>query len=188
MKDRRMSTLLVEEVRSAVAGIELHQAELALMKSEEKYHAIFNNITKGVIESTPGGRCVAVNPALASMPGHASPEQMMEEVQDTGSQFRADSGVWPRILYRLAGNWEVRGYEAMGRRRDGQTVLVSISARAVRDPDGRILFIVELVEDVTERKKAEEALRFEREQFLSIFESIGHPVYVTDTDTCEVLS
>ena len=187
VKDRRMSTLLVEEVKSAMTLIQLHRAELALRKSEEKYHAIFNNITEGIIESTPDGRCVAVNPALASMLGYASPEQMMGEVTDIGSQFHVDSGDWPRILDRLEGNCQVRGYEAMGRRRDGETIWVSISAKAVRDADGKILFVDELIEDITERRLADEALRFEREQLLSIFDSIGHPVYVTDTDTCEVL-
>lgn len=62
--------------------IRRRRAEKALGASEKKYHDIFNNAVMGIYQSTPEGKYVNVNPALARLFGYSTPDEMMADIQD----------------------------------------------------------------------------------------------------------
>ena len=71
--------------------------------------------------------------------------------------------------------------------KNGRRFPVSIRADAIKDENGDVIGLIGVHTDITERKRTDEALRFEREQLLSIFDSIDEVIYVSDPDTYEVL-
>lgn len=70
---------------------------------------------------------------------------------------------------------------------DGTERIFEITASAVRDEKGDIIQMMEVLRDVTEKKKIDEALSLEHQQLLAIFDSIDEIVYVSDPDTYEIL-
>ncbi len=137
---------------------ERKRTEDALREAEEKYHSIFENSIEGIFQTSLDGRLLAANPAMARIFGYDSPEEMIEEVVDVGEQLYED----PARRRELAGILEERdavsGFEIRVRRKDGSLVWISTNARALRK-DGRMVGIQGTVEDISERKRAEEALR-----------------------------
>jgi PAS domain S-box-containing protein len=55
-------------------------AEERIYASEQKYRSIFENALEGIYQSTPDGRLISVNPALARIHGYSSPEEMVHDV------------------------------------------------------------------------------------------------------------
>jgi len=150
-------------IRGAMAVVaditERKRAEDALRESEKRYRNIFENATEGIFQSTPGGHYLSVNPAFARMHGFSSPEEMIREVQDIARQLYANPQERQEINRLLQGPGAVKDFEAQFRRKDGTQLWGSINARAVRDASGNVLYYEGTAQDITERKRAEEALR-----------------------------
>ena len=77
---------------------------------------------------------------------------------------------------------DVRDFEAQVRRYDGATIWVRDSARAVRDAEGQVLYYDGAMEDITERKQAEEALRALARQWQTTFDSVTDSVCLIDLE------
>jgi PAS domain S-box-containing protein len=141
-----------------------HEAENALRISEEKYRNIVEAAPIGILQSTPSGRFLSANPKLASMFGYESPEQMIREVTNIPS----DIFVKPERRYEMARRAAEReGFqreEVEYRRRDGAPFVANLFLRAERGPDGAVRMYEGFVEDITERKQAENELRRAHDQ------------------------
>src|SRR5215213_4563955 len=158
MKDNlaRLNTAIERELREAEVRREKRRAE-------EKYRSIFENAVEGIFQTTVDGKFLTANPALARMFGYASPEELLEVISDIGDQLYVEPGRREEF-YRLAlRDGFVSGFEVQMLRKDGSPVWASINARAVYDDDGDIAGYEGTVEDITGRKRAEEALREIRE-------------------------
>ena len=130
--------------------------ELAERKrAEQKYRDIFNNSMEGIFQSTEDGRFLSVNPAMAHIYGYASPEEMLLAVSDIGVQVYVNAGQRDEVKQRLSSGERLAGYESLEYRRDGSTFWSSMSAQAIRDENGKILYYEGTMEDITPRKKAE---------------------------------
>jgi PAS domain S-box-containing protein len=127
-----------------------------LDQAEQKYRGIFENSVEGIFQSTPAGRYLTVNPALARLLGYASPEEMIADTTDIARERYAEPEQRLEFQRLLQQEGSVQGFVAQLRRRDGAPVWVSISARAVRDEKGALLFYEGTTEDITERKRADE--------------------------------
>lgn len=159
---------------------EQKRAEQALREGESKYRAIFENNVIGMFQSTPGGRFISVNPALARMCGYASPEDMTSDIRDIACQHYVHPQERDEFRRIMAGQGFVEGFEHETYRADGSTFWVSVNARAVPDRDGNVLYYEGTHEDITKRKNAEEALRQSEERHRAIIENIGDGYYETD--------
>jgi len=158
MKDNlaRLNTAIERELREAEGRRERRRAE-------EKYRSIFENSVEGIFQTTVEGRFVTANPALARMFGYDSPEQLLENISDIGEQLYVDPerrAEFDRLIRR---DGFVSGFEIQMYRTDGSVMWASASARAVRDAEGAVIAFEGTVEDITERKQAEQALREIRE-------------------------
>ncbi|HSM82588.1 MAG TPA: response regulator [Nodosilinea sp.] len=147
-------------VLSAMADItDRKQAEDALRLAEEKYRSIFENALEGIFQSTPDGHFLSINPAMARIHGYESPEAMMGAVTEIGSQIYVESDCRQRLIQQANDHSEVTGFEYQAYRKDGDIMWLSESVRAVRNASGELLYYEGIVEDVTERKLAEAALK-----------------------------
>ncbi len=135
------------------------QAEEAVRSAEEKYRSIFENASEGIFQSTPDGVLLNANPALARMYGFASSREMLSASAEVIRSLRVEPEL--REVYRreLEATGTVTDFEFQMRRQDGSFMWSSVNARAVRNPEGQLLFFEGTVRDITDRKAAEEAIR-----------------------------
>ncbi|MCW6035680.1 PAS domain S-box protein [Spirulina subsalsa FACHB-351] len=131
----------------------------ALKEAENKYRTIFENAVEGIFQSSPQGRYLSANPALARIYGYDSPEALIEQVTDLSQEIYVDANSRQHFRNILNQDGSVVAYESQIRRRDGTVRWISENARAVHDETGRLLYYEGTVEDITERKQAEEDLR-----------------------------
>jgi PAS domain S-box-containing protein len=135
------------------------EAEEALRRAEENYRGIYENAMEGIFQTTPGGRYLSANPALARILGYSSPEELMASVGDLGKEMCVKPESRLEMKRQLEAEGQVRGFENQVYRKDGTKIWISVNAHVVRDSDGRVLYYEGTSQDITERKKAEEAVR-----------------------------
>lgn len=131
----------------------------ALRAAEEKYRGIFENAVEGIFQTSPDGRYVSANPALARIYGYPSPDELMASVGDIREQLYVDGARRDEFIRRVRAEGMVSGFVSEVYRKDGARIWISESARAVLDGAGNVRFYEGTVEDVTERIRAEELAR-----------------------------
>jgi len=131
------------------------RAEEAQRRAERKYERMFNGAVEGFFESTPEGRFVTLNPAMARIAGYASPEEMIRSINDIGKQLYVDGDGRKEVLRRLEREGILEGYECRMLKKDGSKIWVSLNVRALRDASGKIVSHDGTAEDITSRKRAE---------------------------------
>jgi len=130
-----------------------------IRKAEEKYRNIFENAVEGIYQSTPEGRLITANPAFARMLGYDSPEEIIQSVRDIRTQLYVEPDRRDAFIRLLDKYDSVSGLEIQYYRKDGSIIWVSESSRAVRDVSGKIAYFEGVIENVTERKQAEDLYR-----------------------------
>ncbi|MEW6262542.1 MAG: PAS domain S-box protein [Thermodesulfobacteriota bacterium] len=158
--------------------LELRKSQSDLRAAEAKYRSIFENAVEGIFQSTVEGRFITVNPALARMLGYESAAELMETVTDIGRQLFVDPENRMEAMRQLEEHGSVSLFETQFLRRDGSKIWVSISNRTVRDADGGLLYYEGLLQDITERKRAEE----EHARLFTAIEQAAEGVFITDPE------
>ena len=161
-----------EELRAANRALETEMAERR--RAEESYRSLFENAVEGIFQVTPAGRYLSVNPALARLYGYESPEDLLASVTDTRRQLYVRPERRDEFVRRLQGQGTVTEFEAEVYRRDGSIIWISESARMVRNECGEPVRYEGFVEDVTERRRAEQALTAEITERQQIQARLAH--------------
>jgi PAS domain S-box-containing protein len=156
---------------------ERKQAEQALLNSEERFRSLYENSTVGLYRTTPDGCILMANPTLVRMLGYLT----WEELKARNLEKDGFEPAYPRtqFLDAIEKDGEIYGLDADWERRDGTRIFVRESARAIRDAGGKTLFYDGVVEDITERKQAEKALRESEMRFAAIFHANPGAVALT---------
>ena len=165
MKDNlaRLNTAIERELREAESRRERRRAEEERRLAEEKYRSIFENAVEGIFQTTIEGRFVTANPALARMLGYRSPEDLFKNVSNIAEQLYVDPERRAEFNRLVRRDGFVSGFEIQIQRKDGNEMWASVSARAIRDAGDELVGFEGTVEDISERKQAERALREIRE-------------------------
>ncbi|MGB8991081.1 MAG: PAS domain-containing protein [Desulfobaccales bacterium] len=129
------------------------EAEKTLQEVENQYRGIFEHAVIGIFQSTPKGRLLSVNPALARMHGYDSPEEMIAAITDLGHQVFVDPQQLQEFRREMAEAGVIRGREYQVYRKDDSTFRVSVHARAVRDDEGAMKYYEGFVQDLTAPKQ-----------------------------------
>jgi len=143
---------------TAAAALESASLYSQVQKAEENYRSIFENAVEGIFQSTLDGQFMTANPAIARILGYESPAELIARVTDATSQIyvhpedRAEAG----RLQKEAGT--LLGFEFEANRKNGDKIWLSLNRRSVRDKKGVELYHEGTIEDITERKRAQEAL------------------------------
>jgi PAS domain S-box-containing protein/diguanylate cyclase (GGDEF)-like protein len=171
------------------------ETEEALMRSSERFRVAFDNAPIGVALLTPDGRWFHVNQALCDLLGYTSEELCELTFVDLTHPDDLAANL-ERSRKQLQGDeWETR-IEKRYIRADGQVVWVALSNEVVHDTKGEPLYFVAQIEDITQRRETERALREAEELFRRAFDDApigmalvspdGHWLRVNAT-TCEIL-
>src|SRR5882672_1053840 len=139
--------------------VQRKQVEQELRQAEAKYRSIFENAVDGIFQTTPEGQYLSVNPALACIYGYETPDELMRSLTDIGEQLYVDTSRRAEFIRLLHAHNTVTGFESQVYRRDGKVIWITETARAVRAENGALLYYEGIVEDITERKQAEEELQ-----------------------------
>ena len=137
-----------------------------LRKGAERYRNLFVNSPLGIYRVNAEGRILMGNPTLIRMLGYSS----FDELVSVGGKRRdyEPSYLRKKIKDRLEKEGRVRGFETKWRKRDKTSIFVRENAKAVRSPDGTLLYYEGTVEDITEQKKAEEKIKSYQKQLRSL--------------------
>ncbi len=156
-------------------------AEKALRDSEIRFRTTFESAAIPMVLSDVNGMLVETNPAFQKLFGYSAEELAgLKFTQITHSEDR-DKG-WDLFKQLVAGKISKIQLEKRYVRKDGSLILANTTASAIRDTQGRFLYSVGMVQDITAHRQAEEALRESEERFRSIYEQGQLGVAVVDSD------
>ena len=166
--------------RAIIYALERTEAKKAVIQAEEKFRSIFVNSVSGIFQTTPEGRYLNVNPALARIYGYSSQEELMARISDIGTLLYVDASRRAEFIRLMQEQGVIKNFESQIYRKDGSVIWISENARAVRDGQDRIKYYEGMVDDITARKEAEEKLRFSETRFRSVWQNSSDGMRLTD--------
>lgn len=129
----------------------------ALRASEESYRGVFENATVGMTRTTVDGRILLANNAMLRMLGFERFEDL--KARNLSTEGFAREGGRQEFLTRMESENEVHGLESIWLKFDGTEIYVRESSRAIRDNERNILYFESVVEDISDRRRAEAAVQ-----------------------------
>ncbi len=146
---------------------ERKKAEDDLIRSEEKYHLLFDEDLTGDFIATPEGKILECNPAFSRIYGFNNCEMAMQWNISHSNPFD-----WPYMVTRLKSEGKIQGFQSWQRRCDTLRIHVVANLVGIFDKSGELKNVKGYVFDDTERKQAEEELERGRNQITGILDSI----------------
>jgi len=135
---------------------ERRRAEAAQSAAERDYRSLFENAAEGIFRTSPEGRYLQANPALARIYGYKTPEALVGELTDIGDQLYVDQGRRTQFQRLMREQGAVSDFESRVYRKGGDIIWISESARPVRGETGELCWYEGSVQDISERKARDE--------------------------------
>ncbi len=164
------------------------QAEAALQQVERKYRNIFENAIEGIFQTTTDGQYLSANPALARIYGYASPQALIAGLTDIEHQLYVEPDRRLEFLRLMQTDGFVSNFESQIYRKDGSVIWIAENARAVHDDRGHLLYFEGTVEDISEWRRSQEALRqseealAKRERYLAALVEVQQQLLILDNE------
>ncbi|MHB1415711.1 MAG: PAS domain S-box protein [Chloroflexota bacterium] len=137
---------------------ERKRAEEALREGEERFRGAFDYAATGMALVAPDGHFLRVNRSLCEILGYSEPQLLATTFQAiTHPDDVAEDVEYVRRM--LVGEMDTYRMQKRYFHRDGHVVWVILSVALVRDPEGSPLYFISQIQDISDRKQAEEALR-----------------------------
>jgi len=153
-RDKEILTFVARQLASAV---ELKRNEQALRRSEARYRSLVQSSVYGIYRSSLEGRFLDMNPALITMLGYDSAEEVL--LLDPEKDVFVQQEEHDRLVEEFRRTGRVDGYEVKWMRKDGHAITVRISGRAVSSAEEPADVLEAIAEDVTDRRALEDQLR-----------------------------
>jgi PAS domain S-box-containing protein len=134
---------------------ELLERNALLSAAERKYREIFENVAEGIYQSTPQGRYIAVNAAMAGILGYQTAAELKTAITDIGTQVYVSSTRRMEIVLEIEAKGIAREWESEVWHRDGSTRWVVQTVRGILNAQGILQYYEGTFSDVTEKKRAE---------------------------------
>jgi two-component system, cell cycle sensor histidine kinase and response regulator CckA len=153
-RDKEILTFVARQLASAV---EIKRNEQALRRSEARYRSLVQSSVYGIYRASLEGRFLDVNPALISMLGYGSAEEVL--LLDPEKDVFANPEEHARLVEEFRRSGRLDGVELKWKRKDGSRITVRISGRAVSSADEPADVLEAIAEDVTDRRALEDQFR-----------------------------
>ncbi len=163
-------------------SVESKKTREALKQAERKYRDIFENTFEGIYQTTPDGRIITANQAMAQMLGYDSSEDLLTSITDIGKPLYVDPdrrAEFQRLLgkHNIISNFECEYYC-----KDRSKIWVSENVHTVPSASGKILYYEGTFENITARKQAEEALRKSEQRLADIINFLPDATFAIDLE------
>ena len=145
----------------------------------QKFAGVVQHTRIGIAIGTEEGTFGLMNPAFAGMHGYAMDELYGKPITDVYAPQIRDS--IPALINTINKNG-YHEFETLHLRKDGSVFPAEVHAYAIKDKEGRVLYRIVNVQDITGRKKAEEALRHSEEFIRNILDNVDESFMVIDHD------
>ncbi len=165
------------------AQMRIRDAQDALRQSESKYRTIAENANLGIFTTSVDGTFLQANPALAKMTGYESVEELLA-IRAESLYLRPEDRKW--LIKDLLEQGSVKEREILARNKDGSVRWLALNAVIQKDHRDSPVGIVGIVEDITDRKKAEEALRDSEEKYRLLFSHEKDAILLSDAETMTI--
>ena len=154
--------------------------EHSLLEAEFQYRSIFENSIIGIFQTTPNGKYLIVNSALARMYGYPSPYDLMHALNNIQQQLYVLPIQRQKFIDAMTTHGSVSNFESQVYKKDGNVIWISENARMVHDAKGEFLYYEGTVQDVTEQRLVKEALQLSEHSALQSLKELEHQKYVLD--------
>jgi PAS domain S-box-containing protein len=135
--------------------------EATIIESELRFRGLYENASIGLFRTSPDGKILLANPALLNIVGANSIDEISSKA---AAEFYADPSTRTVFQKELRDKGRISGFESRWKRKDGSLIYVRESARAIKDENNAILYYEGTVEDISEKKKAEEDIILAKEK------------------------
>lgn len=170
---------LFQDLENRVSELKL--AQHSLQESETHFRGLFDGVPVGLYRTTFDGRTIDANPTLVKMLGYPSKEQFLCKKAEEMYANPEDRSKWKTIIETSETN---NVSEMAMRRYDRSTIWVENHSRTVRGSDRSVRYIEGSLIDITERKRAEEALRESEERYRALTELLPIAIFETNDQGC----
>ncbi|MCP5107857.1 MAG: response regulator [bacterium] len=135
---------------------ELRHSQEALTESEAKYRKIFENAAQGIFQYAPDGRLLTANPAFSQILGYNSPDELIQKTTNIRDLLFADPQRREEFFNSMKKRGTVNAFESSAYRKDKTIIYISQNVHKARDKNQNLLFYEGILEDVTQKKHAED--------------------------------
>src|SRR6266550_2712672 len=125
---------------TAAAALESASLYAQVQEAEKNYRSIFENAVEGIFQSTPEGRFITVNPAMARILGYDSPEAVVQEITDIAHQLYVQPETRTEAARLEKQSGILQGFEFEAYRKDGKKIWLSSNRRSAYDANGNELY------------------------------------------------
>jgi PAS domain S-box-containing protein len=156
-----------------------------LKKSERRFRTLYENLKIGIYRTTPEGQIIMANPAMLDILGYKSFEELaLRNLEEIGFDRH-----YPREKFKqkMEEKGEIAGFESTLIRRDGSRIYVRENSSSYRDDSGKIIYYEGTVEDITDKKTAEEQISRLNDLFINLGVDAGENIATIIRKTCDIL-
>ncbi len=148
--------------------------------SDIRFRALFDRTSDGVFIYDLEGKIVDANQTAERLTGFPRDELIGRSFLDAAAPEERERA--RKVFATLLRGEKLDPYERVGRQKDGTELIIEINAALVRDRSGRPHHVQSVVRDITERKRAEAALRDSEERFRTLVEHAPEAIVVLDSE------
>ncbi|WP_213741952.1 PAS domain S-box protein [Bradyrhizobium sp. dw_411] len=148
--------------------------------AEESYRKLFEGSVDGIYVTTPAGALLNANPALARMMGYDTPQDLIRSITDISHTIYVHAAAREQYQYLMQRDGMVREFEYQVRRRSGDILWLSDSATVVRDDAGEVIRYEGTLRDITDQKRAEDAIAEGRRLLQQVIDTVPAVINVKD--------
>jgi len=151
--------------------------EMELKESEERFRSTFEQAAVGIAHVAPNGNFIRINQRFCDLVGYTHDELLQRKFQDIThpDDLERDVGFLRQIL---AGELVILSAEKRYIRRDGSVADVNLTTTLLRDPENEPKYFISVIEDISEKKKAEEVLIESEEKFRNVAEQSPNMIFI----------
>jgi sigma-B regulation protein RsbU (phosphoserine phosphatase) len=166
--------------RSIRYSAQKKRSQNAIARAEEKFRSLFENTVEGIFQTSPKGTYINANMALARIYGYESSAELKAKLTNIAQELYVERGRRDQFVRLMEEHDVVTNFESRIYRKDGSIIWISENVRAVRDKNGNLLHYEGTVEDITEKKLAEQKIQDSEALYHSLVENLPQNIFRKD--------